>query len=67
MEIKNPERLSKNKSRDERKLAFSPAQKASEQNVSIKKLGKVAKEEEVTILEYAQVIEIEDPDKEVID
>lgn len=67
MEIKNPERLSKNKSREERTLAFTPAQKPVEENVSNKRFGKAGKEQPVKPLEYAQVINIEDPNKETID
>ena len=67
MEIKNPERLKRNKARDERALAFAPAQKPAEQNVSDKKFGKAKKSEPVKVLQYAQVINIEDPDRETID
>lgn len=66
MEIKNPERLGKNTAKEEReeerKLAFAPA-KREEVPVSDKK-SKVA--EQPKVLEYAEVIYIEDPDKETI-
>ncbi len=64
MEIKNPERLGKNK---ERALAFSPAQKPVEQEVSNKRFGRGNKSEASKVLQYAQVINIEDPSKETID
>ncbi len=68
MIIKNPERLGKHEEREERKLAFSPAvKKAPEKSnvkISNKKTAASAKPE---VLEYAQVIEIEDPDKETVE
>ena len=67
MVIKYPERLKRNKARNERALAFAPAQKPAEQNVSDKKFGKAKKSEPVKVLQYAQVINIEDPDRETID
>jgi hypothetical protein len=66
MEIKNPERMGRSKSRNERQLAFSPAQKIQEQKVADKKFGKT-KTAESKVLQYAQVINIEDPSKEKID
>ncbi len=66
MEIKNPERLGKHpKKEDDRKLAFAPAKKQAEVPVSNKK-SKAAVESKPKILEYAEVINIEDPDKETI-
>ena len=67
MEIKNPERLGRSKARNERSLAFAPAQKSVEENVSDKKFGKAKKSQSSKVLEYAQVINIEDPSKEIID
>ena len=67
MTIKNPERLGKQEQKEERKLAFSPAKKNEEKSNEVKVFNKKqssnAKRE---VLEYAQVIEIEDPDKETI-
>jgi hypothetical protein len=67
MEIKNPERLGKNEESDEHKLAFSPAKK--QQKSETKTSNKVVKNEETKskVLQYAQVIDIEDPDKETVD
>lgn len=67
MEIKNPERLSRSKSRSERQLAFAPAQKSQEQKVSDKKFGKSKQATGEQVLQYAQVINIEDPNRETID
>lgn len=63
MEIKNPERLGKKDKKDEeRKLAFSSVnQQPEEVQVTSKKAKTVP-----TVLKYAQVIEIEDPDKESV-
>ena len=62
MEIKNPERLGK-KEKPERKLSFTPApaQPVEEEKVSLfrRTAPKPRKE-----LEYAQIIDIDDPDKE---
>ena len=65
MEIKNPERLGKREKADERKLAFSAPkqQDSSEVKVSSRRNKSAG---QVKDLEYAQVIEIEDPDKETI-
>lgn len=66
MEIKNPERLGK-KEKNERKLTFTPAPKPTPQPkepmISFKKTTKPPEKQ----LEYAQVINIEDPDKETVD
>lgn len=67
MEIKNPERLGRKKSENERTLAFSPAQKEQEQVVSDKKFGKSKTVKSAKVLQYAQVINIEDPNRETID
>ena len=70
MEIKNPEKLGKNanpeKSEEERKLAFSPASKKSDEVQTTNKKSKSTENEKSTVLKYAEVIEIEDPDKESI-
>lgn len=64
MEIKNPERLGKNSQKDEeRKLAFAPVKKQPEVPLSAKKSKTPAKP---AVLKYAQVIDIEDPDKESV-
>ncbi len=71
MTIKNPERLGKNSQKEERKLAFAPAKKQVEEvnsNVPIASRFKRKQEPaKPTVLKYAQVINIEDPDKETID
>lgn len=65
MEIKNPERLGKNTQSDEdRKLAFAPSKKQPEVPVSRK--TKSNTEAKRKVLEYAEVIDIEDPDKESV-
>lgn len=64
MEIKNPERLGKKQhNENERKLAFAPAKRQEEVPVANKKQAVSTKPQ---VLEYAQVIEIEDPDKETV-
>lgn len=68
MEIKNPERLGKNQNDDgteKRKIAFSSAKDDSEVPVANKSVKSSAKQKP-QVLEYAQVIDIEDPDKETI-
>ena len=69
MEIKNPERLGKNQNKDDegekRKIAFSQAKNDSEVPVTNKK-SKAGASEKPKVLEYAEVIDIEDPDKETI-
>lgn len=67
MEIKNPERLGKNKKKEgERTLAFTTAasDKTEETQVSMKNSKSTPSKHKV--LEYAQVINIEDPDKETV-
>lgn len=66
MVIKNPEGFNKSKKANERKFAFSPAPKQEEVQVA-HKFGKSAKPAKPKTLQYAQIIDIEDPDKEVID
>lgn len=66
MEIKNPERLGKRQEREERKVAFAPAKK---QNQEVKMSSRKEREEvnvKPAVLKYAQIIEIEDPDKETV-
>jgi len=69
MVIKNPERLGKHPDKEDRKIAFapaakkSPAEKKNEFKISNKKSAAAAK----PVLEYAQVIEIEDPDRETVE
>lgn len=69
MEIKNPERLGKNQNKDDegekRKIAFSQSKNDSEVPVTNKK-SKAGASEKPKVLEYAEVIDIEDPDKETI-
>ena len=67
MEIKNPERLGqKPKDESERKIAFTSSKKdENEVNVSSTKKSKPAPAKP-QVLQYAQVIEIEDPTKESI-
>ena len=69
MEIKNPERLGKNQNKDDegekRKIAFSQAKNDSEVPVTNKQ-SKAGASEKPKVLEYAEVIDIEDPDKETI-
>ncbi len=68
MEIKNPERLGqKKKSDEERQLAFAPAKKVEEVPVNNSRWGKKDVKTAPAVLKYAQVIDIEDPDKETID
>lgn len=64
-EIKNPERFGK-KDKPERKLDFTPAPKQTPDEVRISAFRRTAKPK-VKELEYAQIINIEDPDKEITD
>lgn len=66
MEIKNPERLGKRQEREERKLAFSPAKNQSQEVKVSSKKQKVEEPSKPVVLKYAQIIEIEDPDKETV-
>ncbi len=66
MEIKNPERLGKKQKKEqERNLAFSSVNKPQEdeQPVALKTEKKSGGKK---VLQYAQVINIEDPDKETV-
>lgn len=68
MEIKNPERLGrKNQAEAERQLAFAPAKKQEEAPVNNRWGKQEVKSTKPAVLKYAQVIDIEDPDKETID
>ncbi len=68
MVIKNPEKLGKSSDENEHKIAFSSSQKQQpakpQKNYASFKKTVVAAP---VVLEYAQVIELEDPDKERID
>ena len=66
MVIKNPEGFNKNKKENERKFAFSPAPRQGEVQVA-NKFSRSTKPAKPKPLQYAQIIDIEDPDKEVID
>ncbi len=64
MEIKNPERLGKRQEREQRKVAFTPNQP---QNNEVKVSGKFSKSHaKPAVLQYAQVIDIEDPNMEQV-
>ena len=63
MVIKNPERLGKNAEENEQQVAYtSPKQNVEPERKFFNKTGSIPQ-----VLEYAQVIEIEDPEKERID
>ena len=62
--IKNPEKLGTNSDK-EQQIAFVPANDINNENE--KGLTMFKKQPVKTVLEYAEVIEIEDPDKESID
>ena len=68
LEIKNPERLGKNPKKDEedRKLAFAPSTSKQNEVQASSKKSKNSATAKPAVLQYAQVIEIEDPDKESI-
>lgn len=66
MEIKNPERLGQHQKDENRKLAFSPAKQQEEVKVSSKNRKNEAKAKP-QVLDHAQVIDIEDPNKETVD
>ena len=67
MEIKNPERLGRT-DKNTRKLAFSPASlKPDEEVKSAFKFGGAKTKQKPKVLNHAQVIEIEDPDKETVE
>lgn len=63
MEIKNPERLGKEPQKEERKVAFVPNKTGNEQSDKKVKPAKT----KPAVLQYAQVINLEDPEKERID
>jgi hypothetical protein len=64
MEIKNPEKLGAN-NEDEHKLAFTSAKKNQETESKVS--NKTQGASKSNVLKYAQVIDIEDPDKETVD
>lgn len=68
MVIKNPEKLGKSSDDNEHKIAFSSSQKQQPQKQQ-KNLASFRKPVATgpVVLEYAQVIELEDPDKERIE
>jgi hypothetical protein len=66
MEIKNPEKLGKNKE-DEHKLAFTSAKKNEQSEVKAARKTTQNTSTQSQVLKYAQVINIEDPDKETVD
>lgn len=63
MVIKNPERLGKNSDENEHQVAYA----APRQNIEQPERKMFNKSSAPQVLQYAQVIEIEDPDKERID
>lgn len=69
LEIKNPEYLGrKDKESQERKLAFmNPQNVEEEENNSLIKFPSKASKNDKKVLKHAEVIEIEDPDRERID
>lgn len=68
MEIKNPEYLGrKNNEAQERRLAFMNPQPQEEENTSLIKFPNRGSKKDKQVLTHAQVIEIEDPDRERID
>lgn len=67
MEIKNPERLGRT-DKNARKLAFSPASlKMEEDTKRAFAFGTSKGKQKPRVLNHAQVIEIEDPDKETVE
>jgi len=64
MEIKNPERLGKT---DEQKISFEPAAKQAERELKEFSLKMHPKKTKTAVLQYAKVINIEDPDRETVD
>ena len=68
MEIKNPERLGKKQKDEERQIAFSPSARPQEpaEKSSVFNRSK-QKKPKTPVLQYAQVINIEDPDRERVD
>jgi len=66
MEIKNPERLGRRQEREERKATFAPAKKEAEEVKVSSRFSKSQAVQKPAVLKYAEVIEIEDPDKETV-
>lgn len=68
MEIKNPERLGKRKKEEDRQIAFAPAAKTPEPSNKSAVFSKTKSDKtKPPVLQYAQVIDLEDPDKEQVD
>ncbi len=81
LEIKNPERLGQKEKREERQLAFAPAkvqdsvvetegrstEETNAENTGFIFPKKQKPKVKAKVLEYAQVIDIEDPNKETIE
>lgn len=71
MEIKNPERLGQKEKKEERQIAFAPAkeqpqdidEESGEESLFFKRTKPKAKPK---VLNHAQIIDIEDPNKETI-
>ncbi len=66
MVIKNPEKLGRHSDENEHQIAFAPAKQDSEISTR-KSLFNKQDAQKTKVLEYAQVIDIEDPDKETIE
>ena len=67
MEIKNPERLGKKKKDEDRQIAFAPAAAPADANKNVAFNKAKTNKTKPAVLQYAQVINLEDPDKEQID
>lgn len=65
--IKNPERLGKSDSQNERQIAFATTHKNEAEDIKDKRFLKPPAEQKAKVLEYATVIDLEDPEKERID
>ena len=69
MEIKNPERLGKEQKSEERQVAFAPSS-TNETNTKKAKTNTAKTKQDKgkpAVLQYAQVINLEDPNKERVD
>ena len=69
MEIKNPERLGKEQKSEERQVAFAPSSTNETNTKNAKTNTAKTKQDKVkpAVLQYAQVINLEDPNKERVD
>lgn len=65
--IKNPERLGKSNGENERQIAFATTHKNEAEDIKDKRFLRPAPEQKTKVLEYATVIDLEDPEKERID